>query len=206
MSFIRPKYLALLLVFFILVLVYLGLASCATETNFKVFHAKHDTTAAKYCGVWYPVESKTIVTTKYKEGIPYAVHDTSTVYKNCDSAYIAGYDEALSQFDKKKKNHKFPVFVPPATPISRVDTFFKDIAVLQKSTADSVIAAGRYATLYDQYQKQASLTATTDVEKRKWKAYAMREGYGYLAVILASSALFYVKMRRSYENKAKLVT
>ena len=204
---INPKYYAFFLLAIIAILFWLGLSSCANERKFVRFHEKHDTTALKHCSEWAPIRDSVRIDWRYKEGKPFPVTVTKEVYKNCDSAFLAGYYQATAEEGKrggkdKKKNPPIIIsHIPPAMPLSRVDTVFRDSTITRKSTADSIVYAIRYHSLEAKYSKLSGQCDIEKADKLRWRKRALYEGGGYLILIIALIIFFYLRMKSSFIRK-----
>lgn len=188
MRIYRAKYYAILLLLIIAALILCGLQSCSTEKNFVKYHNKHDSTSAKYCVSWYPIQEKVITKRVYKPGETKIIKgEDRVIYANCDSAYQAAYDEAARNGKKGEKISvkNIPIHIP-----TRVDTIFLDSIIVKESTAKLDIASNKINSLQMAVVKQNDESVKIIADKDKWKRRSM-----WLGAIDALLLIFFVGFR-----------
>lgn len=176
------KYYAIILLLTIAVLIMCGLQSCSTEKNFVKYHNNHDSTSAKYCSSWYPIQEKIITKRIYKPGETKIIKgEDHVIYANCDSAYQAAYEEMARSGKKNQKIvvKNIPIYIP-----TRVDTIFLDSTIVKESTAKLDIADDRINTLKINWAKQKEQSDKNLSDKNKWKKIASWEGVGYALLLI----------------------
>ncbi len=179
-----PKKILLTVQIIIIIVLSAIMVSCSTEKNFVKYHNNHDTTSAKYCSSWYPMQEKISTRTIYKPGTTRTIKgEDHVIYANCDSAYQAAYDEMARSGKKDQKIvvKNIPVFIPTS---ERVDTFFKDSVIIKESTAKLDIANGKINALQKLIVKQNEDTTKIVAEKDKWKKIGRNEGIVLALIVL----------------------